>query len=316
MLKHPAKINIKSSNQRLEKVLQNFYFYLVGEIYDEKENQLIIQNIKESKLVIINQFLNDSTKDLFFIIGFKNTILFAQDSSLQLIRLLFTNNAQIKFYFIRNTKDIYDKNNSITKDQIFQYTEQFEKEIDTFGKCFQINHAHRDQIYQMRNTIKSCISGYLIGESYFKSIEEQKSILSTPFNILFDQKGQDESRSKEWTEDEYIVLKQLGIGSIFKVELIYQIETGHLFAIKKIFLCDNEASKLKSREYKNYLVINYPFIPKFYGKQKKDDFLIIQYIHGQTLNNIVKELTKEDKVTILIEIILIIKYLHDLFIVI
>ena len=131
MLKIPEKIDIESSNKRLENVLQNFHLYYAGESYGENENQLIIKNIKESNLVIINQLLYDTKKDIFFIIGFNKTILFAQHSSIQLMNSLFSNNTQLKFYFIRNTKDIYDKNNYITKDQIFQFTEKFDKEIDS-----------------------------------------------------------------------------------------------------------------------------------------------------------------------------------------
>ena len=66
MLKLPVKINIKSSNERLEKVLQNFYLYHADETYDENENQLIIQNIKESNLVIIDQFLSHTEKKIIF----------------------------------------------------------------------------------------------------------------------------------------------------------------------------------------------------------------------------------------------------------
>ena len=303
---HRIKINIKSTNKRLEKVLQNFFLYHIGDTCDENENQIIIQNIKESNLVIIDKFLNDNKKDLFFIIGFNNTILFVQDSSLKLIQPLFLHNVQLKFYFLQNTENNFDIN--ITKNQMFQYADKFDDQIDNFSKCFQINHPREDQVFQMRIAIKLCISGYLIGESYFKLIEEQKNI----FQTLTNQNGKNEKNNKEWTEDEYIVIGQLGNTASSRVELIYQIETGHLYAIKNINSYDNEASKLIKREYENYLNINHPFIPKFYGFQKKDNCLIIQYIHGKTLNKVeLTTLTKKDKVTIILQIMLIIKYLHD-----
>ena len=59
----------------------------------------------------------------------------------------------------------------------------------------------------------------MIKEAYIKINEKQKLIFS---------KQSDEIPQKKWTTDDYIELKLLGIGSLFRVELIYHIEKEEL----------------------------------------------------------------------------------------
>lgn len=50
-----------------------------------------------------------------------------------------------------------------------------------------------------------------------------------------------------------------------------------------------ESSKLMNRELNNYFKLNHQLLPKFNGtitKQNNADYLIIEYINGQTLLNI------------------------------
>ena len=93
---------------------------------------------------------------------------------------------------------------------------------------------------------------------------------------------------------------------------MYHIEYEELFVIKKPNYSDHEVNKLKKREISNYLNMNHPLIPKFIGKTKYNGYLIIEYINGDTLNDInLSEFSKEDKIKIIFELLLIIQYLHS-----
>ena len=80
----------------------------------------------------------------------------------------------------------------------------------------------------------------------------------------------------------------------------------------KIFY-DADRKKLFEREKRNYKMICHPLIPKFYGigKINKEERLLIEYIKGSSLQKISEmKLNKEDKISIIYELLKIIEYLH------
>lgn len=147
------------------------------------------------------------------------------------------------------------------------------------------------------------ISGYLIKHSYLKLNKMDRfSEFKSNINI-------NTEYPKDWNEDDYFELREIGTGSIFIVHLIYEIERGELFALKKPHIFSEETDKLYKREVDNYKNIKHPLIPKFYGTIKSKRYLFIEFINGLPLN-IVKEIESKDKILIINAIILILLYFH------
>ena len=56
----------------------------------------------------------------------------------------------------------------------------------------------------------------------------------------------------------------------------------------------------------------HPFLPKFIGRIKDKDYIVIEYIKGQTLEKVEElELSFDDLTTVIFELLVIIKYFHD-----
>lgn len=90
--------------------------------------------------------------------------------------------------------------------------------------------------------------------------------------------------------------------------MIYHIEKEELFALKKMY-----KQKLDKHEMHNHSIHDHPLIPKYYGRvENNTNYHIIEYINGQTLIHIKQmHLKFEDKIKIIVEILLIIQYLND-----
>ena len=86
--------------------------------------------------------------------------------------------------------------------------------------------------------------------------------------------------------DDYISLRIVGIGSNFIAELIYHIETGDLFVIKKPNSIDNQFPKLIDRQLNNYTHLEHPFFARFIGLTNENKNFVVEYIDGQSLNKI------------------------------
>lgn len=82
--------------------------------------------------------------------------------------------------------------------------------------------------------------------------------------------------------------------------------------IKKIFSFDKEAPIVQERERNNYMKIRHPFIPKFYGTIENTNMPIFAFIEGQTLLKIkYLHLSRKEKMTIIFQLLSVMKYLHD-----
>lgn len=145
----------------------------------------------------------------------------------------------------------------------------------------------------------------MIKKSYFQiDYDRFKNLLSYKNNF---------SQKKYIRKDEYIELLVLGVGSIFKVNLIYVIEKRELRAMKNPNSIDDEITKLISREGNNYMKIKkHPLIPKFYGIVEDEYYLVFEFINGKNLTDIDKiQLSENDIITILFELILLVFYFHS-----
>lgn len=170
--------------------------------------------------------------------------------------------------FLSGSKDILNQIIHINYKEI-EINSIFQGEIQNFNLKFKPIEIKCSNL-RIIKCILSCISGYLIKYGYSKL---QKDRI---FNDA------DEARAIEKIEeDDYIFLRIIGLGSIFKTELIYHIERCELFALKRINITDNETEKLISEEIENYTKIKHPLMPKFYGTIKLYNYLVIKYINGK-----------------------------------
>lgn len=115
---------------------------------------------------------------------------------------------------------------------------------------------------------------------------------------------------RTFDEDEFIELRKCGIGSSFAVTLFYHISKEELVVIKRPNTLTSEIQKLVQREIINYSKLKYPLIPKYYGTQNND--LVIEFLNGRTLSNIKNlNLTVNEKITIIFEIMVTIGFIHQ-----
>ena len=171
MLNNHVELSIELKNKKPKDSRQVYRFYHIDGNFGECENQDIIQKIKSSKIVFI-YISDDKTNEMF--IGLQNTIIYVQNASGQLLINLFSENSELKFLFQHDKKDILKEIINIPKEKIFQFSTSFDDEIKNFNNCLKLNLQSKYLINEMEKSIKTCISGYLIGKSYFESIEQQK----------------------------------------------------------------------------------------------------------------------------------------------
>lgn len=71
---------------------------------------------------------------------------------------------------------------------------------------------------------------------------------------------------------------------------------------------DDEINKLFHREKSNYQKLNHPLLPKFFGVNESEKSIIIEYIKGDTLLNLIQKhlLNDNEKIRIIFEITLMI----------
>ena len=149
--------------------------------------------------------------------------------------------------------------------------------------------------------INYCITGYLIKKSYNK----------TKKNRLSNYNENQDSNNFIIHKEDYVVLRLLGFGSVFRTSLIYHLERCELMALKEPNIDDKEIPRLIERERVNYSKIRHPLLPKSYETEDING-IIIEFINGQTLDKIDKmNLNASEVITIIFELIIIIDYIHS-----
>lgn len=107
-------------------------------------------------------------------------------------------------------------------------------------------------------------------------------------------------------------LRDVGSGSEFKCALIYHIKHAELYVVKKPIGNDVDIPKLTEREALNYSKLKHPLLPKFIGRVKENNCIVIEFINGKTFDNVDRmNLTYIEKMSIISELIFIFKYFHD-----
>ena len=314
------EVEIKAYKEGLAEIFKSFFvYYLEDENFDINSN--IQQHLDQSEalIIIIKQLTeeNQKEKEKMFFICFKNTVIITKQCYLKTLQkqILYRQNLPI-FIIPKNDENICKESIDIQDDQIKSYND-FEEEIDYFKNNIKeiILKQSLTKVQEEKEYIKSCISGYLIQEAYAKTNRNQKFIYNQikekGLNIKPSEKNNFEI--EEFDKDEFINLNLIGSGSSSKVYLSYHIKKRKLFVIK-VFKenNDDDYSKLIEREIENYQKIDFPLLPKFYGKIKNTNSFVIQFIDGETLLDIEEnKLNDDDAIFIIFELILIIEYLHE-----
>lgn len=230
-----GRIQIRSK-PKLNILIQSYYFYEFVNEFDLQQNPHLFQNISNSGIVIINKYqINDN--DLFFIISFQNTIIIIKQSLIQSLIPLFLSKPDLTFYYLQDTKTIFNQQiqnlNFKIKTQI-EFDESKDEEIEKFNFQLIAFNITKFEYPEMYSNIKMSISSYLIEESY--NILNQEQIID--FSKCFTNQNQKENENEKeiniekWNDEEYIDLKIIGSGSSSSVKLVYQIEDKKLYAIK------------------------------------------------------------------------------------
>lgn len=293
-------------NQKLNEILKSYTFIHVNKFINKYQYPNIYENFKQSKLAIINQ-IEDNKKidDQFLIIGFKQILIIVNKSSISFLQNLFSFNSDVTIYILNSKKDVFDQNIQV-KNKILFADQIFLSEIKSFGQHFSIRSREKTSISSIWFFIQPCISGYLIKQSYEKTIKKRLEGFSH-----FCEANDHYSMIETWDINDFISLRTLSSSSLSIVSLVYSIEKEELFAIKKRDQRQIEYHKLKEREQNNYSILNYPLFPKFYGIYK--NLSIIEYINGKTLDEIGKnELGIVDRIRIFFELILIFEYFYEM----
>lgn len=305
--------------------LENFKGYSFIHILtqsDLTENEMFFQNIKKSNFLMINQYIEQEENGkgnmyTYIVIGFKKTIIKIEKSIFSILQPLLSFNPNINICFLSKIDGIKINNNL----QIIDNDDNFITEIESFNDEIFLSNTSDSQIHKIWKFIRPCISGYLIKESYEKTkinrldnfirFERRKEKSGTKTTLGTSSENFSSNEILIIKEDEFIELRDIGLGSNFKTVLIYHIERGELYALKKQQGMNKKIGKLIKREIENYSKIQHPLTPKFIGAGQNNEYHIIEYINGRTLLSTNKlELNFYEKITIFFELMIIIEFLH------
>lgn len=284
---------LKILNKYLNEQILNYDFLVVNNETTFDKNPNIFENLKISKLIVVH-YIN---KKNIFVIGFEQTIIIVEISSISFIHQLFTQNSVLNICFFPNSKNYFDSYINLPYFEI-EFNILLREEIAQFSRSLHLNQS-TSSINKVWRDLQYCISGYLIQSSYLKLNKNRIQNFISEENDSF---------QKDFKEnDEYIVLRLIQNSSISRTSLAYSINDRHLFVIKAPFYHGEQY--LFAREISNYLEIKHPLIPKYYGRIKNG--IAIEFISGNQLCDIERmHLSTNDKLTIIFQLMLIMEFLH------
>lgn len=150
-------------------------------------------------------------------------------------------------------------------------------EIRSFANHLSLQYTLGLSISNVWQQVTSCISAFLIKQSYL-------SIKYNRIKNFYNNENQNESiNANDFNDSHCIYLRNIGIGSVFRVDLFYNIQNEKLYAKKVQHIPSTEITKLLKREINNYMNIQHPFLPKFYCLNEAKHYSIIEFINGKTL---------------------------------
>ncbi|KAK8835991.1 hypothetical protein M9Y10_040188 [Tritrichomonas musculus] len=276
------------------------FLYLQNEV---DIDQIFSQKINPSPFAVLD------TNNNYFVFCFENQVIIIEQEKQSLLKQLYSKLSEFnkEIYFLSDSQAEIQKimNNDFKEHRNSINIDNFYSDIKSFKENFKISTKSRETIKSYWNLIKSCLAGYLIIKGYMKCVHKDRN-----FNFLYNYPNNKQEIIFE--ENDFVFLRHLKTTGSSMVYLSYHIEKEILCIIK--FPYQDLAGKLANREIDNYKIIDYPYIPKFYGiinNSNNQKYLVIEYIFGRTLQNI-KELNLEfgQKIDLISEILYIFEYLH------
>ena len=192
--------SFKFTNRKIQKIIQNHMFLTVSN--DQFDYHHIKQNIKDSKVIIVNQSkdLFQQTDDRYFIICFEKVIILLTQPFLNILDEFFIINPNLLICYLNNSKEYFTK----------KYKES--PEIKFYDEMI-LNIRSEIHIFQKKGInflnlwaiLDECVYSYLIHKSYNKTKIDRILNLSS-----FDYEP---SKIEIMDENDYIKLRQIDITS-------------------------------------------------------------------------------------------------------
>lgn len=153
------------------KIIQKYQFYFISkdnrDILQEKE---IKDHFKQSNEIIINKYCeceDINPENCFIIISFEKTVISVEENSLTILQNFLNSKQNVSICFLNDIKKIFDQNIQIEYNETENNIE-FKLEIASFNSNLKKQIKKGKSHLKVWNNIKSCISGYMIKESYHK----------------------------------------------------------------------------------------------------------------------------------------------------
>ncbi|KAK8836972.1 hypothetical protein M9Y10_037008 [Tritrichomonas musculus] len=288
----------------------NFFLFFEGDIPNKEELQKITKNIRESKIIVFDQKekLNEETNKKNLIIGFEKTIIIHELSSKssEFLQYILSINEKLSVIFLSETKVIIEQIISIRNKEIFP-------DIDILEEMQSLTRAFKIRNNNFWSLIIPSISCYLINNFYLKKNKNRITQFILDFEKEISQPNGNDCKFICIDEDEYVELRSIGNTTSSRCVLIFYMKRCEIYVMKQGIGFSSEIFTLFNREKENYEIIRHPCFPKFFGIIKGEKGIIIEYIKGRTLDHINElELSCEDKIFIIFELILVLKYFRDI----
>ena len=235
---------------------------------------------------------------------FDNIIFILNQIKINILTDFIINNQKAAiYYFSENIKNLIQIN--IYRNLPYFYRISKDNQMYNKFKCNFVMKKPKDNINQtFWKIISPCITSYLIKSALINSFCNRYNIAQRLYNY--------KTPNIHLEENEYIKISFLQNGSSGSTFLIYLLEHKSLCVLK--VLHPNINPELLKREINNYSKINHPFIPRYFGtaNYSGEEAIIIEYIHGKTLDNYpINKLSDDEKIKLFFEITHAIYYLHS-----
>ena len=220
---------IKDRNNLL--FLYNYEYLFATENLDKYRYKKIYNNAMQSKVIIIDHYMQNDEKTCYFIISFFDTLITIKESSVQYLKNFLSFNLKVPICFLSEAKKYFyhyinTKYNEIDNNEIFQ------EEITSF-KLHYISNQNSSKINDVLKIIGPSIFGFLIKNSYLNINRDRFDNFRTYKN----------ENLQNINENDFIVLRKIVTGCCSTVDLIYHIQKRKLFALKKPLKITKETRK-------------------------------------------------------------------------
>ena len=145
---------IKIQNKKLNEIILRFAFIHLEEKEIISENEVLCNNLKESNIAIINKCFDESNNSDFFIICFRNTIIYINQISIFFLKEFLSINPNLSIYSYSNMTF------NLNGIEIQKLDDIIIEKIEKFNSKFFLIIQPDKKIGQILKHIQSCISSY------------------------------------------------------------------------------------------------------------------------------------------------------------